>query len=111
MKADPGIVALALGLVLCVAIGAPGCSPGASGSSLSEDDPAAVAERLEVECERGLETLDRAIERSRDNALVARAALEEARALRDAAGELYLVAEFTLALELIDEALSLLGGA
>lgn len=108
MKADRWIGALVIGFSLAVT-GAWGCA--SSGSGSTRDDPETAGNTLEVECVQGLEALDRAIERSADSALVAPAALREARALRREAGELYLVSEFQLALELIDEALSLLGGA
>jgi hypothetical protein len=101
------VTAIAVSIALSLAVCAPGCSPGASGSHPPESDPAGT---LELECERGLEALDDAIQRSEKDALVSAAALHEARALRSTAGELYLEAEFQLALELIDEALALLGG-
>lgn len=97
-------------MALVVTGAIPACS-GTSGSDMIRDDPSAAADALESECERGLEALDRVIERSATSALVTAAALAEARALRREAGELYLESEFRLALELIDEALSLLGGA
>lgn len=102
-------LAVALTTVAAIALSAPGCSPGASGSGAVESDPAGNAAALEFECEQGLQALDDAIERSAKDALVPAATLHEARALRTTAGELYLEAEFQLALELIDEALALLG--
>jgi len=102
-------LAVALTTVVAIALSAPGCSPGVSGSGNAGSNPAGSTDTLELECEQGLEALDAAIERSAKDAMVSAAALHEARALRTAAGELYFEAEFQLALELIDEALALLG--
>ena len=92
-------------IVIALFLFAPGCSPGAAGSGSPADD----IETRELECERGLEALDAAIRRATGDTMVSAAMLHEARALRETAGELYLEAEFELALELIDEALALLG--
>jgi len=96
-------------MVIALFLFAPGCSPGASGSGGPDDDPAGIIDSLELECVQGLDALDAAIEKSSTDTQISPAALHEARALRETAGELYLEAHFQLALELIDEALALLG--
>ena len=106
---DNPSASVGVAIVIALFLFAPGCSPGVSGSGGLDDDPAGNITALELECESGLQSLDVAIERAAGDAAVSAAALYEAQALRETAGELYLEAQFQLALELIDEALALLG--
>lgn len=87
-----------------------GCS---SHSAFSENPPQPLEADfpLEIECERELVFLDTLIEARRGDRRVPEAALAEAVELRRTAADLFLDGEYRLALELIDEAVSLLKGS
>jgi len=93
-------------LVAAGALNLAGCSPRADSS---DSRPSSTQKSpLETECERELLYLDGLIESRGSSRNFPAAALAEAIELRQAAVELMLVEDYELALELIDEAISLL---
>ena len=89
--------------------GPEGCSPRNS-SSRARSQELRAQSPLEQECGRELLDLDTLIENKRRDRSFPAAVLAEAIELRRAAGELFLSDDFELALDLIDEAISLLKG-
>ncbi len=89
------------------------CLLAACGPRVSEvpsaDVPLADPGLLEMECERALQHLAGMITLRSGDATFPRERIIEASALHDTASELYAEGEFQIALELIDEAVTLLG--
>lgn len=101
------LLALAVAsLIAAAAVTGPGCSP--RGDSLGKPGSLSQKSPLENECERELLYLDRLIESRRGVPDFPAVAMAEAVELRRLAVELILEEEYTLALELIDEAVTIL---
>jgi hypothetical protein len=92
-----------LAAVLGAAIAPTGCAPHYVEPASDENNAT-----LESLCERSLQELDALIETKATDDRFPTSALAEARALRDAAADLYLDGRSELALDLIDEAIALL---
>lgn len=82
-----------------------GCSQAREAGRADEDG----SDGLALACERAIAHLDSLILESQHSPTVKTGALVEARALRGTAAELYLDGEYELALEFIDEAITILG--
>lgn len=87
----------------------PGCSARTTSSGVSVTE-LETDRTIMVECERELRYLESLIETKRRDRDFSAAVMAEVIALRHAAGELFFDGEYELALELIDEAISLLEG-
>jgi len=95
-------------LTVIVPVGLAACSARYDSTGFPPAGPR-VSSPLEIECERELVHLDTLIEAKRLDERVRAEVLAEAVELRRAAGELFMQGEFELALELIEEAVSMLG--
>jgi hypothetical protein len=94
-------------LAVLVLLGLNTCSTRHDSAGLSPADPR-VNSPLEIECERELVHLDALIEARRMDGRLRAEVLAEVIELRRAAGELFMRGEFELALELVEEAVSML---
>jgi hypothetical protein len=97
---------LTLAVVICATTAMSSCTRSAPPSAQVDG---ADLSQLELDCERRLAVLDDTISKRRSDGTVTVVRLIEASELHATASELYLNAEYELALLFIDEAFSLLG--
>ncbi len=99
----------AAAIAAAVSVLVPACAPRETVPPSSYAITAEPAEDLALECEIELQRLDALIKTRERSTGFSRATLLEAKEIRRSALELYVSTEYALALELIDEAVTLLG--